>query len=256
MEHPAKVGREVAALYYHADMRKTTFVQPLSCLFSLFCLFALGFFCLPVFTQDAVPAAAPVKDASATLPTDPKALMLLAAKSNGLIGEGMKPWHLKVSFNFYDENGNPKDQGIFEEYWAGEHKHKIAYMSQAYSQIEFETDSGIQLTGMPEVVPDSLAQIQTEFIHPIKFDEKQSKHSEFKEQSIELSGKIMHCLTEIGHNDVAPQPIFVGPAYCLENDQLSLRTISSVHWPPGIYVPESLFTFDNIISFQGHFIAK
>jgi TonB family protein len=251
-----RLRRGGATLYYHADMRNTTFVQPLSFRFSLFCLLAICFFGLPAFAQDAAPAASPVKDAPAATPTDPKELMLMAAKTNGLIGEGMKPWHLKVSFNFYDEKGNSTDQGTFEEYWAGEHKHKIAYTSKAYSQIEFETDNGILLTGMPEAVPYSLAQIQTEFIHPIKLDEKLSKHSEFKMQTINLSGKIMHCLTEIGHNDVAPQPIFVGPAYCLETDQSSLRTVTSVRWPPGISIPESVFTFDNILSFQGHYIAR
>ena len=42
-------------MYYHAGMRKTSFVQPLSCRFSLFYLLALGLFGVSAFTQNVPP---------------------------------------------------------------------------------------------------------------------------------------------------------------------------------------------------------
>ena len=237
-------------------MRKTIFAVFLSCSSGLLCIAALSTASIPLFAQEAAPAAAPAKEASPTLPSDPRELMLLAAKTNGLAGDDIKPWHLIISFKLFDEKGNTTDQGTFEEYWAGVHKHKIAYTSGRYSQTEYETDAGILLTGMPDAVPYSLAQVQTEFIHPVTFDEKRSKHSTFKAQQIELNGRVMQCVTETGHSDVSPTPVFVGPTYCLDADHPSLRSIMSVRWPPQSSLPVWGFTFNNIVSFQGYYVAR
>jgi hypothetical protein len=102
-------------------MRKTTFVKPLSCCSNLFFLFALGLAALPAVAQGEAPAAAPAKDASAsTVPTDPKALMLLALKTNSLTGPDVKPWRLKASYKIFDEQGNAKGRGIYEELWVSQ----------------------------------------------------------------------------------------------------------------------------------------
>jgi len=42
---------------------------------------------------------------AATVPSDPAELMVLAAKSNGLAGDGLQPWHLKASYTEFDAQG-------------------------------------------------------------------------------------------------------------------------------------------------------
>ncbi|MGD0733215.1 MAG: hypothetical protein ABR956_18265, partial [Terracidiphilus sp.] len=69
-------------------MRKMTLAQPLLRRIGLFCVATFGLFSLPTFGQGTA--------AAVTMPSDPKALMRLAYKSNGLTGDDVKPWHLKA----------------------------------------------------------------------------------------------------------------------------------------------------------------
>jgi len=46
---------------------------------------------------------------SPVMPSDPKALMLLAAQSNGLTGADIKPWHLKATYKVLDADGKATD---------------------------------------------------------------------------------------------------------------------------------------------------
>jgi hypothetical protein len=92
-------------------MRKTIFVGTLSCCFSLFCFATLSMICLPASAQDTAPGVAPAKEVpAAAMPSDPKELMLLAAKTNGLTGNDVKPWHLKATWKLLDEKGNATGQ--------------------------------------------------------------------------------------------------------------------------------------------------
>ena len=118
-------------LCYPSAMRKTTFVRTLSCCISLFCLIVLGLLCRPAFAQDATPTVAPAKETPAvTMPKDPKPLMLLAAKTNGLTGDDVKPWHLKASFPLMDDQGKATDHGTYEEFWVNPTKSAIDLLMQ------------------------------------------------------------------------------------------------------------------------------
>lgn len=50
-------------------------------------------------------------------PTDAKELLLTAAKVNGLESPGLKPWHIVVSYDKFDEDGDNVDSGTYEEFW-------------------------------------------------------------------------------------------------------------------------------------------
>lgn len=48
-------------------------------------------------------------------PTDPKGLMVLSAKTNGLAGLNGHAWHLKANYQTFDADGKPEQAGIYEE---------------------------------------------------------------------------------------------------------------------------------------------
>jgi TonB family protein len=142
-------------------MRKTTFVRPISGCASLLCLSALGMICLPAFAQDAshtqrAPAAA--------VPSDPAAFMLLAAQSNGLSPAGGQSWHLKASYKTYDEQGNAKDQGVFEEFFVSPTKYKSSYSSTGFSQTTYGTEKGRLQSGSPVFPSFTLSFLRPAFV--------------------------------------------------------------------------------------------
>jgi TonB family protein len=174
-------------------MRKTTFVKPLSCRITLFCLFALGLACLPLFAQEAAPAAA--------LPGDPTAFMLSASQSNGLSQIGNQTWHLKVTFRIFDEQGNAKDQGIFEEFYVSPNKFKRGYSSSGFSQAVYGTDKGWMQTGDKAWPEPLLARLRGEFVIPLPIP-AQISQSDIAAEQREIDGAKYMCLSM--HPEAAP----------------------------------------------------
>src|ERR1700689_1205167 len=101
------------------------------------------------------------------MPADPTERMLLAAKVNGLTGGEMQPWHLKASFQWMDENGNVKDQGTIEEWWAAPTKNRVTYTLTGISQTFYQTEHGRFRSGFGGVVPELAVEAQNEFASPL-----------------------------------------------------------------------------------------
>jgi hypothetical protein len=160
-------------------MRKTTFVSALSCCVSLFCLVALGLLCRPALAQNATPAAAPVQEIPAvTMPSDPKELMLLAAKTNGLIGDDMKPWHLKASWKMLDEKGGLTDQGTFEELWVSPKKFKRTFTGVAFTQSFYRTEEDFMRSGVQKLPSELISDVRRELVEPMP-DERTAQYMSF-----------------------------------------------------------------------------
>jgi hypothetical protein len=101
--------------------------------------------------QQAAPAA--LKPADLPLPQDPKDILALGAKTNGLGGDDLKPWHLKASFETFDDKGKDPIKGTLEVFWAGPKKYKRIYTIPGFSQIEYATDHGIYFSGSTGAPP-------------------------------------------------------------------------------------------------------
>jgi hypothetical protein len=50
------------------------------------------------------------------VPQDARELLLAAARVNGLDAPGLKPWHILVSYDKFDEDGDNVDSGTYEEF--------------------------------------------------------------------------------------------------------------------------------------------
>ena len=233
---------------YPAAMRKTTFVRKFYCRVFLLCLSVLTLASPAVFAQDATPVKE-TPQAAPAMPTDSKALMLLAAKSNGLTGPDVQPWHLKASFTVLDESGNATDKGTYEEFWANTHKYKIAYTSAAFSQTDYGTEKGVLRAGARESAPELFNQLRSEFINPMPLDEKSIAHATFGLKKHDLGGTKLLCLSENGRSVSAPYWPMFGPSYCLDADIPALRI--SVH---GAGPWASQFVHNNIVSFHDRYL--
>lgn len=227
-------------------MRKTTFVRTLFCCISLFFLATFSMICLPAFAQDAAPAVAPVKDVpAAAMPSDPKELMLLAAKTNGLTGDDVKPWHLKASFTLFDESGSVTNQGTYEEFWASPVKFKRSYQCKSFKQTTYGTGNDVLRSGAREFFPEPFTQVRDEIVNPIKIPEKWTEHLSSKRLSFDNGGTKFHCLGHEGLSGLKLIAGFVPPVYCMDAYSPALRI--SMNWGE-----ITQFNLDNIVSFQGH----
>jgi len=229
-------------LCYLAGMRKMTFVNALYYCVSFFCLVAFGLIYRPALAQDATPTAVPDKEALAvTMPTDPKELMLLAAKTNGLTGDDMKPWHLKATWKMLDDNGGITDQGTYEEFWVSPTKYKRILTGTAFTQTDYGTPRGVLRSGLSQQLPTLFQEVRREFVAPLP-NSLTIEHEAFTRSQRKIGGEKLICLKLTG------LPVDPGLSYCLAEDKPILRI--------GSFLGESIEVLhDHGVVFQSHFIA-
>src|SRR5271168_1525591 len=66
-----------------------------------------------------------------------------AITTNSIDDAQMKPWHLKLSFQLFDDKGTPTEKGEIEEWWASPSVYKTVYKSPSYTGTEIQTKEGL-----------------------------------------------------------------------------------------------------------------
>ena len=70
------------------------------------------------------------KAAPESMTNEPSAIFAQASKVHRLNSPDIQPWHIKASYATFDDQGAPRDKGIYEEFWAGAKKYKPASPAQ------------------------------------------------------------------------------------------------------------------------------
>jgi len=104
--------------------------------------------------------------ATPTMPNDPRALMQLAAMENGISSSDGPPWHMVATFKLFDEQGNVKDQGEFEEYWKDPKVFVQRFASMGYSRVYYGTSNGGLITNSQPLPSPLMAHIYS-FAYPV-----------------------------------------------------------------------------------------
>ena len=190
------------------------FVRLRSVTVTIFCL-SLG--PASVFAQTAVPAPA-------TMPTDPAAFIAAAAPLNGLDDPGMKPWHIKVSYQTFDDQGKPGYTGTFEEWWASPTKSKRVYTSAQFNQTTYVTDTGTYRIGdqYGPAVAESL--VRQKLVSPMP-GESDSEGATLKRVNDPFSKAKLTCF-EYAHDikhQLGESPVGLYPLHCFDPQQPMLR---------------------------------
>jgi len=145
-----------------------------------------------------------------------------AAESSSIDDPALKPWHLKLSVQLYDQKGNPSERGTIEEWWTSD-AYKRTYAVPSYSATEISVhDSVYRSKGQP-TVPYLLDAALRLVVHPIMAGETVD-NSVLKMQTQSFGKLDLDCiiLSQRGHT---PIPLFPGavPTYCLDPGMDQLR---------------------------------
>jgi TonB family protein len=168
----------------------------------------------------AATAAAPMPVVA--MPSDPKELLELAARQNGLTGAELRPWHLKASFQVFDDEGKVKDQVTMEEFWAGPKKNRVSYSGKELAQTIYSTESGLMRSGSTGLLPFLVEEAGGELLRPLP-DVDFFEHYDFRKKERKTGGVQLLCLEE---KQQAPAGTFLSSSplmYCLSDDKPVLR---------------------------------
>lgn len=206
-------------------------------------LLTLGLAAMPAISQEA-----PSASTAPALPADPKELLQLAAKTNGLIGDDLKPWHLKASFKLFDWDRKETEDFSYEEFWAGTQKSKRIITSPNFTQTEYTTEKGIFRTGSRDSAPDRFNNAITPLLNPIHLLTPEGGE-EFSVQLVRKKEGAVEfvCLTEVLGS--VKNAKAAGATYCLDSGLPALR----VSMRPPV---SNQIVRNQIIRFQGRYVAK
>jgi hypothetical protein len=198
-------------------------------------------------TPVAQSAASPSLADSPT-PTDPKELLDLARKVNGLSGPDVQPWHLKASFELFDNDGKSKDKGTYEEWWVGDKQYKRVYASTEFSQTEYGTDHGLLLSGNPNWPSGMIASVRTKLVDPTP-GEQWIGSSDPKLSDRDFGPVKLHCVSMV--SKIPPKgnglpPVY--PSYCFGPQKPMLRYESGMN-----HFDDTLF--NKLVIFRGRYVA-
>jgi hypothetical protein len=81
-------------------------------------------------------------DSKPALPKDPRAVFGAAAPFYDFSDPTLKPWHLKASYQLYDDKGKPSEQGTYEYWWASPKVYRSSWTRAGASRTDWHTADG------------------------------------------------------------------------------------------------------------------
>ena len=173
-------------------------------------------------------------------------LFAAALASNGLVGDNIKPWHMKVTYELSDDEGKAIGKGVFEEWWFDRNQWKATYTGDHYTGAVYRTPTGFAHEGGRLPWPESL--IAGSITEPILETSSQALHISGptlrKESTLTLS-----CLEVSGKVPPEPNPYFKSMfihTYCFDAGTSQLRTS---------YFQFRTALFNQLGSFQGRSVG-
>jgi TonB family protein len=82
--------------------------------------------------------------AGPVLPKEPAEILAAAAPFYDFTSANLKPWHLKATYQLYDEKGKPAEQGTYEYWWASPKVRRSSWTRADATRTEWWTADGAQ----------------------------------------------------------------------------------------------------------------
>lgn len=196
-------------------------------------------------TQGAPPAPSSItRPAPASrLPEKPADILKLTMALNGLHAAGMSPWHLKASFQTFDDSTQPESKGTFEEFRASPTKFKRILTTAGASETEFGTDHGYYRTGSKDWPDKAEILLGETLIEPIP-EGVNLLGLHLEKKPLSLGPIHLECVT------LQSAGVFVTTSvYCFAQDEPILRLKVASQG-------KARTEYDNIVLFDGRYVAR
>jgi TonB family protein len=213
-------------------------------------------FSLALFLATALQAVSQVApDPQPDLPKDPRAVLDLAAPVYDFNDPTLKPWHLKATYQLYDQNGKPSEQGTFEYWWASPKIFRTTWTRPGASHSDWYTADGkysYKATG--GALEYFEYKLQSALLSPLP-DPKDLDPAKIRlDRELEpiLAGAKSPCIMVVllmpQHGQLQPVPLGLFPTYCFDSKLPVLR--ASFSW--GAIAMQ----FNHIAKVQGKYLAE
>jgi hypothetical protein len=162
---------------------------------------------------------------------------------NGLASVDLPPWHIVITYDQFDEDGDNVHSGVVEEFWAGPKRSKVSFKSDNLSQIDFITDQGLYRAGDQRWQNRTESEVGAAVIDPFSNAAMlQGLHVTKIERSFGNHKLSCDVFARMSGGISSPNQ------YCTDTKDSALRYVRGPGWWQ--------IAYNDIVSFSGHFVAR
>jgi TonB family protein len=160
---------------------------------------------------------------------------------------------MKVSYQLYDENGKPSDQGTYEYWWASPDTYRSSWTRPGLSQTDWHVNGQHSHAGEGQPLSFFERRLQSDFLSPlpkpqsldpekVRFDKEEQKFGSLKLPCVMVIPRMpLHAHTE-------QVPLGQFPTYCFSPDSPILRAYYAYGATSVIY--------NRVVMVQGVYLPK
>ena len=188
------------------------------------------------------------------LPKEPREVFAAAAPFYDFNAATLKPWHLKATYQLYDEKGKPSEQGTYEYWWASPQVYRSTWTRAGTTHTDWHTEDGnhaYQATG--ERLKFFEYKLQAALLSPLPdAGDLDSAKIRLDREFLKLGDIKLPCIMAIplmpqqGHLQIVPLGLF--PTYCFDPQMPVLRF--------SYFFGNVTTEFNQIVKVQGKYLAR
>lgn len=134
----------------------------------------------------------------------------------------MKPWHLKATYQLYDEKGNASSQGTYEYWWVSPTVHRSTWMRDGNTHSDWYTSDGKHFYLSVGASPEFFEyKIQSDILSPLPEPSAYDPAKTYFERNVVKEGSasvpcimVVPKMPQFGQVGIVPLGMF--PTYCFD----------------------------------------
>jgi hypothetical protein len=200
---------------------------------------------------DAVAMGAPgpqtAPPGTTPLPRNPSEVLQLAQDINGLALPVGKPWHVKLTYDQFDEDGDNVHSGTYEEFYVGPKKYRRIYTGDTLTQTDIATESGLYRLGDQRWPSAVELKVREEALDPLYRAGRNTKDTKPDKLDWQVGAVKLPCvvLRRTGPITISDNGL---TKFCFDPGTVMLRYTRGRGWDET--------TYNNIVVFEGRYIAR
>ena len=185
------------------------------------------------------------------LPKDARAVFAAAEQLYDFGDPSLKPWHLKATYQLYDDKGNPTEQGTLEYWRASPKVHRSSWSRPgATHSVWYFEDGKEAFTASGDRLGYFEAGLPTELFAPLKSaSEMVPAKARLERNDFKISNIKFACLSEFTLTAERPPDFRVLPTYCFD---MTLPALEIQYAFQGSVIT----IYNRIARYQGKFLAR
>jgi TonB family protein len=197
--------------------------------------------------------SAPTPAPAAPLSKEPAEIFAAAAPSYDFASPALKPWHMKVSHQLYDDHNKPSAQGSYEYWWASPDTYRSTWSRSGMEQTDWYVNGQHSHAGSGEPLEYFERKLKSDLLEPMpKAEDLDPEKFRLERQQQSFGTVKLPCVMVIHkmplHAQVQTVPLGMFPNYCFEPQIPVLR----VYYAFG----STSVVYNNVVRFQGVYLPR